>query len=79
MSEKQLKEDLDDLRAEVKTLTSKMLEIEQTQRIKRILKDQEKGTFKYMLDTLRVIAAIVFIAAAGSKATDLDWIQQLIE
>lgn len=79
MSEKQIKEELDDLRAEVKTLTTKMLEIEQTQRIKRILKDQEKGTFKYLLDTLKVIAAIVFLATAGNKAADLDWVQKLIE
>lgn len=79
MSEKQIKEELDDLRAEVKTLTTKMLEIEQTQRIKRILKDQEKGTFKYLLDTLKVIAAIVFLVTAGNKAADLDWAQKLIE
>ncbi len=82
-----LKEQINSQGRELDVLTEKMRDIEETKKIKQMLKDQEKGTFKYMLDTLKVIAAIVLLLTAGNKATDtpemnkskVDWIESLVK
>lgn len=73
-------ERISSLERDVENLTEKMDEIEQTEKIKKILKDQEKGAFKYLLDTLKVIAAIIFLLTAGNKAVDgNEWIKNLVK
>ena len=79
MSDKKLESEIAKLQDDVAEIHEKIHDIEVEERIKRILKDQEKGTFKYLLDTLKVIAAIIFLATAGGKATDIDWIKSLVD
>ena len=82
-----LKEDFSLLGRDVDKLSEKMRDIEETEKIRQMLKDQEKGTFKYLLDTLKVIAAIVLLLTAGNKATDtpemnktkVNWIESLVK
>lgn len=72
---------------DIEKLTEKMRDIEETEKIKRMLSDQTKGTFKTLLDVLKVIAAILFLLTAGNKATDspemnktkIKWIESLIK
>lgn len=75
------------LETNVEKLTDEISDIKETEKIKRMLKDQEKGAFKTLLDVLKVIAAIIFLLAAGNKATDttemnkvkVKWIESLIK
>jgi len=81
-----LREEVSSQGRELDKLTDKMRDIEETEKIKQMLKDQEKGTFKYLLDTLKVIAAIVLLLTAGNKVTDtpqmnkekVKWIESLV-
>ena len=82
-----LNEKVKSLESGVEKITEKMRDIEETEKIKRMLSDQTKGTFKTLLDVLKVIAAILFLLTAGNKATDspemnktkVKWIESLIK
>jgi hypothetical protein len=82
-----LGEKVKSLELDLKSLTDKMNDIKETEKIKRMLKDQERGAFKSLVDVLKVIAAIIFLITAGNKATDtpemnktkVDWIESLIK
>lgn len=75
----QLIEKVGSLGRDVEKLTEKMRDIEETEKIKKMLKDQEKGTFKTVLDVLKVIAAIVLLLTAGNKFIDTPWIESLVK
>ena len=73
----ELERKTDEQRRELETLKIAVKKIEQVDEIKRVIKDQQGGLFKYFLDLFKIILAIVIIAS-GSKLADQPWIHDLV-
>jgi hypothetical protein len=80
MSSKQeeLEKKINDLKRDQESLKVVVTRIERTEEIKRVIKDQQGGMFKYFADLLKIILAIIVIIS-GSKIAEQPWVSKLIE
>lgn len=73
----ELEKEIDEQKRDLSSLKKVVEKIENAEEIKRVIKDQQGGMFKYFVDLFKIILAIIIIVT-GSKMSDKPWISELI-
>lgn len=74
----ELEKEIEKQKRDLESLKTVVVKIENAEEIKRVIKDQQGGMFKYFIDLFKIVLAIIIIAT-GSKMSDQPWISELIK